>query len=178
MVKLDLLTVSGKVALRALINYQYDVDVDFTKVDIVKTVEVLNPGLPSETKLDKVEITTNDPTVYVGKTRFKYRTVSMAEAGLDTMRFVLPISTLPVTVGKVADTMLLKYGINIETEDLGPTDATVLATAYGLQTIPSADTSLRFNGDWLFNFVDPAVGDLSGLLPEMNGGQMGDIGYT
>lgn len=173
--KLDLFNVSGVVALRQLIKVQYDVDIDFTAVRVDKRVQVLNAGNPNESRLALVKLSAKEGTGYVGLTSVQYRTISTLAAGIAEMEFVLPITSLPVTVGKLVDAMEVKYGAVIDVADFGETEATVLATAYGPKTLMSADSSLRFDGPWQFVFTDVDGVDLRGLVAETAAADMADV---
>lgn len=174
--RLDVFTTTGAAALRALIKYQYDVDVDFTAVRITKTVEAgLGSGGVVEDPWASVEVEALPDTPYYGRTIFKYRTMNTKNLGIDTFRFVLEIPSTPVKLGDVIDAMLLKYGFLIEVNDFGDSDATVLAGGYGDFTVVTADTSLRFRGDWLFSFVAPGTVDLDASVPTSQDAEMSSV---
>lgn len=174
--KIDIFTSTGVQALRQLIMYQYDIDVDFTATRITKKVEAsLADGTVADDPWAVVEVDAVPGKGYYGRTIFKYRTLSLHLLGMDTFRFTLEIPTLPVKLNDVIDAMLTKYGIIVEVADFGDTDTTVLAPAYGDYTLTTADTSLRFNGDWFFSFVAPGTVDLDASVPNSQDAAMSSV---
>lgn len=174
--KLDLLATSGTDALKALLKYHYDVDVDFTAVTIDKTNVTVGLHGVNEDRAGLVEITAKPGSGYYGKTKVQYRLLDTETAGLADFTFVLEIATTPIKVNDVIDQMLEKYGAKMEVADFADTNTAVLAPDYGTFVIETADTSLIWKGPWTFQFVAPGGMDLSAMLPESGGSGMDDIG--
>lgn len=174
--RLDVFNTTGAATLQAMIKYQYDIDVDLTLVRIVKNVEAgLGSGGVVEDPWASVTAEAIPGMGYYGRTIFKYRTLSTKNLGIDTFRFVLEIPSVPVKLTDVIDAMLLKYGFLIEVNDFGDDASHVMAGGYGDCTVTTADTSLRFHGDWLFSFVAPGTVDLAAFAPNSQDADLSSV---
>ena len=167
--RLDLLRITGKQALTALVRYIYDVELDHSAVDI----EVETDG-----NVKRVKLSGKSGSQYFAKTALSYQAIDPALSGIQDYPFILAMD-LPVTVEKVRDLMRDKYGIVIDTVDLALTDSVVLATEYGKFDFPIHSSSLRF-GEGVFNIeIIPKQGlDLAALIPPTVGQAITNVGFV
>lgn len=174
--KLDMLTTSGPAALKALLKYQYDVDVDFTAVTVVKSNVTVGLHGVNERREGLAKLTAKPGSGYYGTTTVQYRLLDTETAGLAETVFTLGIATTPIKLGDLIDQMLDKYGINLDVSDFGLLASDAMAPDYGDYTLQSADTSLVWTGPWNFKFTPPSGQDLNALMPPSNNAGMDDIG--
>lgn len=164
----DLYSTPGKEVLREVIKRQYDVDIDLSKVHI----EIAPPTPDYPATMRKAVISALVGDGYHGTTWFDYKPVPLDTFQLD-QRFVIE-GTLPIRVGQIVDEMELRYGILIELHDLAENDTLIVANTYGQQYVPVYKRSIRFSGEWQFEFVPPNS-SLSQLIPPTSAASVVDV---
>ena len=174
--KLDMMTTSGIDAIKALLKYQYDVDVSMAEVTVVKTNVTVGLHGVNQRREGLVKLTGKPGSGYYGTTTVQYRLLDTETAGLADTVFVLGIATTPIKLGDIVDQMLDKYGIKLDVSDFGVLPTDVMAPDYGDYTLESADTSFVWTGPWNFKFTPVNGEDLNALLPPSNNAGMDDIG--
>lgn len=171
---------SGKEAVLALVERQYDVRIQPAAVDI----EIYEPNVTVvEAALQIPEF---DPVVmrtalvtpvegggYHGRTFLQYKALDARQLQLDEV-FVLNVRA-PITIEQVIDQMELKYGFRMEVADLGYSSTDVLYTAFGEYVHVIPNTSLRFFGSWNFLFINEAEIDLLAVVPPARTGDLADL---
>jgi hypothetical protein len=171
---------SGKEAVLALVERQYDVRIQPAAVDI----EIYEPNVTvAEAALQIPEfdpvlmrtalITPVEGGGYHGRTFLQYKALDARQLQLDEV-FVLNVRA-PITIEQVIDQMELKYGFRMEVADLGDSSTDVLYTAFGEYVHVIPNTSLRFFGSWNFLFINEAEIDLLAVVPPARTGDLADL---
>lgn len=163
--KKDLFTTSGDEVLREVIKRQYDVDIDLNDVSI-EIEELYN----SDRR--KAVVKAIPGGKYHGRSWFNYIPVPLTAYQLNE-RFVIE-AELPLRVVDVIDEMYLRYGILIETHDLGESEDVVLTETRGQLDLLVYGRSKRFSGVWQFEIASPNS-SLSQLITPTSAANLLDV---